>query len=359
MTDQLAYIVALHTIPGLGAIRLKSLLDYFGEPQKAWLASSKEWQQIGIPKNTLVSRSQIQLDPLKYLDQILQSEIRVLSIYDTEYPALLKEIYDPPVVLYYKGDWTKPLSQPCVGIVGTRKISGYGRVVTETFSKALAEAGVTVVSGLARGVDGVAQQTAVNTAGQTIAVLGGGLNKIYPAENVRLAQQIVQDHGVLVSEFPPDYDSVPGNFPARNRIISGLSKGVLVTEAAIISGSLITAKEALEQGREVFAVPGPITTEGSSGTNLLLKNGAHLVTDPQDILDILNINPKASRKESKPIVVSADEQQILDQLSIEQRHIDELVRSCHLNPSSAAATLIRLEIKGLVKNIGGGSYIKL
>lgn len=272
--NNISYLLALHSINGLGPIKLKEILDRFKDPKLAWEAQSKETR-----KN---------LEPESYAEAIKDQGIEWFTIYDEDYPLSLKEIYDPPVVLYYKGEITAQ-DQSAIAVVGTRRMTGYGKAVTEQFAKDLVARGLTIVSGLARGVDSEAHWTALRTGGRTIAVLGGGLNKIYPPENRNLAEEIVKGHGALVSEFPPNNPSLPGNFPARNRIISGLAKAVLVTEAAEDSGSLITARFALEQGREVFAVPGPITSSLSKGPIDLIKAGARLVTNADEILEDLGI----------------------------------------------------------------------
>ncbi|MCL5784725.1 MAG: DNA-processing protein DprA [Patescibacteria group bacterium] len=360
--DNIEYLLALHSINGLGPIRLKAMLDYFQDPQRAWQAEAKEISQIGIPQNVvnLLVETRKKLDPQVYLQNIQKDNISWLTIFDERYPLLLKEIADPPIVLYYKGQ-IKAEDKKAVAIVGTRKVTGYGKMVTEKFARELVAFGVTVVSGLARGVDSQAHQVVVKEGGRTLAVLGGGLNHIFPPENSRLAEEIAQGHGAVLSEFPPNAPSLPGNFPARNRIISGLSLGVLITEAAEDSGSLITAKCALEQGREVFAVPGPITSELSKGPTVLIKQGARLVTEASEILEELGIEkakPTVAKLVSE-VKLSENEQKILEIISRENKHIDEVCRELGLAASEVGATLIKMEILGLVKNLGGGNYTKI
>lgn len=267
----ITYLLALHTIEGLGPIKLKSLIDHFKDPKLAWEAQSKQNR-----KN---------IDPESYADSIKKDGINWVTIYDKNYPKFLKEIYNPPVVLYYRGE-IKPEDQKAIAIVGSRKMTDYGKVITRQFSKELSEANLTIVSGLARGVDTQAHLGAIEAGGRTLAVLGGGLNRIYPPENKGLAEKIAKS-GAVISEFLPNGVCKPGNFPSRNRIISGLSLAVLVTEAASSSGSLITAKLALEQGRDVFAVPGPITSELSRGPIDLIRTGAIPVANAQEILEEL------------------------------------------------------------------------
>lgn len=288
--NNIAYILALHSIDGLGPIRLKAILDYFKDPKLAWEAGSQELLRIGIPKNAveLLLQTRKKLEPESYAEVIKESGINWITIFDENYPKLLAQIYDPPVVLYYKGE-ILPQDGQAVAIVGTRKMTDYGKVVTEQFTRGLVSSGVTIVSGLARGVDTKAHTTSIEENGRTLAVLGGGVNNIFPPENRSLAEKIANGFGAVISEFPPDSPSLPGNFPLRNRIISGLSLATLVVEAAEGSGSLITARLALEQGREVFAVPGPITSYLSKGPIDLIKMGARPVSDAKEILEELGI----------------------------------------------------------------------
>lgn len=358
----IAYLLALHSVNGLGPIRLKALLEYFPGPKTAWEAEAKEFTKIGIPQNVvnLLVETRKKLEPEKYLESIEKSGIKFLTVFDENYPKLLKQIYDPPTVIYYKGE-ILPEDGRAVAVVGTRKVTGYGKLVTESFASDLANSGVTVVSGLARGVDSEAHRAAISSSGRTIAVLGGGLNNVFPPENTRLAVSITEGFGAVVSEFTPDHPPLPGNFPARNRIISGLSLAVLVTEAAEDSGSLITAKCALDQGRDVFAVPGPITSELSRGPALLIKEGARLVTTAGEILEELGMeqNQRSKTKNQKEVSLSESEQIILESLANETKHIDEVCRELGLAASEVSASLVKMEIVGLVKNLGGGSYIKI
>lgn len=354
MVQNISYLLALHSIDGLGPIRLKAILDYFKDPQLAWEASGSELLKIGIPRATvdLLVETRKKLDPQNYMESIQDKDIKWVSLFDETYPKLLSQIYDPPIVIYYKGQMKK--DEKAIAVVGTRKITDYGRVVTEQFVKGLIEAGLTIVSGLARGVDSKAHLTTIRRSGRTIAVLGGGLKNIYPPENKPLAERIVESGGIIFSEFPPDAPSAPGNFPSRNRIISGLSLAVLVTEAAEDSGSLITARLALEQGREVFAVPGPVTSNLSKGPIDLIKDGARAVMNVDEILEELGINKVQSEMD-----LSKDEKQILDILENEKLQIDEICRMLNSKASSISAALLKMEIKGIVQNLGGGTYCKV
>lgn len=358
--NNIPYLLALHSIDGLGPIRLRVVLDYFKDPKLAWEANEEELLKLGIYRNTVnrLIETRKKLEPETYAGKIEDSGIKWITIFDESYPKLLAQIYDPPVVIFYKGepDWDKK----AIGVVGTRKITGYGKVVTEQFTKGLVMGGLTIVSGLARGVDAQAHTTAVQEKGRTIAVLGGGLNYIFPPENRGLAEKIAHGFGAVISEFPPDYPSLPGNFPARNRIISGLSLGVLVIEAAEDSGSLITARSALEQGREVFAVPGPVTSGLSKGPIDLIKQGARAVFSPEEVLEELGI----SRVRSSEFVVrsekdlSEDEKRVLQSLENENRHIDEIGRELQFPSPKISALLLKMEISGLVQSMGAGIYYK-
>lgn len=354
------YLLALHSIDGLGPIRLKAILNYFKDPRLAWEASGSEIKSLGIPQNVLdlLLDTRKKLEPEKYAQSLQKSGIKWVSIFDDNYPKLLSQIYDPPIILFYKGE-ILPGDEQAVGVVGTRKMTGYGRTVTERFTARLVEAGLTIVSGLARGVDSAAHRQALESSGRTIAVLGGGLNNIFPPENTSLAQKIADGAGAVISEFPPNDPPLPGNFPSRNRIIAGLSKAILVTEAASDSGSLITARLAVESGREVFAVPGPVTSNLSQGPIELIREGARIVFDPKEILEELGMgkfqipNYKLQNKD-----LSEDERQVLKVLENETRHIDEIGRLLNFPSAKISATLLKMEISGLVQSLGGGNYCK-
>ncbi|MBI2086369.1 DNA-protecting protein DprA [Candidatus Daviesbacteria bacterium] len=288
--NNIPYLLALHSIEGLGPIKIKAMMDYFKDPKLAWEADLGEIRRIGIPQKVVDNLGEIRnkINPETYAEVIKKNGIKWLTIFDNNYPKLLKQIYDPPAVIYYKGEidnWNKP----AIAVVGTRRMTGYGKIVAEQFTKGLSKAGLTIVSGLARGIDSQAHLSTLAEKGKTIAVLGSGINNIFPPENRSLAAKIVSGYGVVISEFSPDYAALPGNFPARNRIISGLSKAILVIEAAEDSGSMITARLALEQGRDVFAVPGPITSELSKGPINLIRQGAIAVSSSDEILEELGI----------------------------------------------------------------------
>lgn len=355
MTTNSLYLLALHSIDGLGPIRLKAILDYFKDPKLAWEGNSQELVKIGIPKNVveLFLETRKKLAPESYAKIVKASGINWITIFDDNYPKLLSKIYDPPVVLYYKGE-ILPQDAQAIAVVGTRKMTGYGKVITEQFTKGLVAGGLTIVSGLARGVDSAAHKQALTDGGRTIAVLGGGLNNIFPSENTSLAEKIAAGAGAVISEFPPNAPVLPGNFPSRNRIIAGLSKAVLVTEAAADSGSLITARLAAGEGREVFAVPGPVTSLYSRGPINLIKMGAKAVFEPKEILAELGINQVQAS--SRNIQLSVEEKRILAVLENETMHLDEIGRMLNYPSSKISAILLKMEISGLVQNLGSGNY---
>lgn len=298
--EEKKYWVAMTAFPGIGPVRFKLLTDYFGSAKKAYRASERELAETGLRRN-LVSgflKFRSKFDLSSYFVRLKDLGIETVCAEEDNYPILLKEIVDRPPVIYIKilnyipppaGQITKIFKMPAMAVVGTRKVTEYGKKATETIVLGLVENKLVVVSGLARGVDGIAHRQAIDCKGLTIAVLGNGLDSVYPPEHKSLAEEVVKSGGALVSEFPLDTPLARENFPARNRIISGLSLGVVVTEAAESSGSLITASCAAEQGREVFAVPGPITSPLSQGTAQLIKKGAKLVGGIDDIMEELNL----------------------------------------------------------------------
>ena len=353
--------MATSAIPGVGSATFNYLLRYFKTLKKFWEAPREKIDKLKVDTKTRESilSFRAQVDPKIYLGKVYENGIKVTSLLDRTYPANLRSVSDAPAVLYYKGSL---LAQDdlAIGVVGSRNATVYGRQVTDKLVSNLVMSGLTIVSGLARGIDSIAHRAALDVGGRTIAVLGNGVDMIYPPENKALAQKIIEN-GAIVSEFPLGFPSVPSNFPARNRIISGLSLGVLVTEAAVDSGSLITAGQAAEQGREVFAVPGPIISKMSEGTNNLIKEGVHPVTDSADILQVLDIERKQRQiafKETplKGVVKDKTEDMILTLLDGGTKHVDMLVRESGMRTEVVSATLAMMELKGLVKNYGSGVW---
>ncbi len=280
-----------------------------------------------------------------------------ITLKDKNYPELLKKIKNPPQELYIKGKLYPKEKYP-LAVVGTRKVSNYGRQVTDYFVKALAQAGLTIISGLALGVDGLAHRATLEANGRTIAVLGSGLNKIYPTVHKKLAEKIIESGGAVISEYPPDFPASKITFPARNRIISGLSLAVLVIEAPQKSGALLTARYALAQGRKLFVVPGSIYQPNSVGTNYLIKKGAQAVTEPKDILRALKVRASFIKKQ-KTDSLTEQEERLLRFLSKEPINIDELVKRSELKTGEIISCLTALEIKGVLKDLGAGRYVRI
>jgi len=358
--NQLKFWLAFNQISGLGPIRWQRLLNYFPDLETAWQAKTGELIKAGleskIAENITVESKKI--DPEVELDKIKKLNIKVTTILDSSYPKPLKEIYGPPPLLYHYGNLNLE-NDFCLAVVGTRKISAYGKQITSEITKNLARAGLTIISGLALGVDALAHESCLQAGGKTIAVLGSGLDQIYPASNRQLAQKIIEQNGAIISEFPLGTKPFKSNFPLRNRIISGLSLGVLVTEAGLKSGALITTKYALDQNREVFAVPGNVYSQNSQGPNFLIKLGAKTVTVASDILEILNLQQAHNFKTALKIIPENETEKILlDLLDAEPLPVDKLVIQSKLNISVVNSTLSILEMKGYVKNLGGQTYIK-
>jgi DNA processing protein len=355
------YWVAFNRVLGIGPVRFRLLLTYFqNDLALAWRADSRELARAGLDQKTieafLVQRAGI--EPEKELELLAKARISVLTWEDAGYPALLREIDASPPVLYVRGTLTEA-DQFALAVVGTRSAGSYGQQVTERLVTELARGQVTIVSGLALGIDTLAHNAALDAGGRTIAVLACGLNLVYPSRNAKLARRIVESgQGVLISDYPLDVKPESGNFPARNRIISGLSQGVLVVEAGEESGALITAGFALKQGREVFAIPGSIFASRSLGTNRLIQDGARLVLEVKDILDALNLFMIPQQVEvQRALPENTEERVLLALLGHEPVHIDELILSSNLPAPTVTATLTMLELKGLAKSVGQTQFV--
>lgn len=292
------------------------------------------------------------IDPDREYGKLEKQKISFTTIYDEDYPKNLKEIFSPPVVLYYKGD-LNVLNEVCLAVVGSRKFTTYGKNVAEKVVYSLAESGFTIVSGMALGIDTFAHTYALNAKGSTVAVLGCGLDHPYPSSNANLFRQIIDSGGLALSEYMPGKPPLPQHFPARNRIISGLSKGILIIEAGIKSGALITARDGFEQNKDIFAVPGTIFGESSSGTNQLLKMGANLVTSSEDIIEYYGYKTKP-KKVMKP--ANNKEKAIFEALKDEKMHVDKIIKESGLEAQKVISSLTLMEIKGKVKNLGGMVY---
>ena len=352
------YWVGFNLVRGIGPTRLRALLDYFGDIEQAWHAPEPELRSAGLDRrslrNLLATRARCDLD--RELEKIAAIGAHVLTWESPGYPLLLREIADPPPVLYVKGEITAEDAW-AIAVVGTRRASPYGREVTRRLTEALARSGITIVSGLARGIDAEAHWATLRAGGRTIAVLGCGIDKMYPPEHAKLADKIVA-HGALVSDYPLGTEPEGSNFPPRNRIISGLSLGVLVTNAGVRSGAMITADFAGEQGRDVFAVPGSILSNGCAGTNRLVQDGAKVVLRAEDILEELNLTMVAEQAEARQVLpADATEASLLSYLSAEPTHVDELRQQVGLPIAQVTSTLAMMELKGLVRQVGGMNYV--
>lgn len=361
--SDLPYWVAFNRVPGVGPIRLRFLLDFFHDDIKAaWEANHSQLVQAGLDRRTvdsiIKSRPTVNLD--REMALIDQHGVQVLTWNDVDYPKLLRELSAPPPVLYVRGELL-PDDEWAVGIVGTRKMSAYGRRVTEMLVNGLTEAGLTIISGLALGVDGVAHRTALQAGGRTIAVLANGVEKPYPARHRNMAETIVsQGQGALISYYPIGTRPEARNFPPRNRIISGLSLGVIIVEAGERSGALITARYAIDQNREVMAVPGHIFSSTSKGPNQLITQGATPVLSVKSVLDSLDMQMVEPQKVVRQIIATTPlEERVLNQLSSDPRHIDEISQQCSLSSAELSSTLSLLELKGLIRQVGAMSYVRL
>jgi DNA processing protein len=344
-------------VKGIGAARLRAMLDFFGDVQSVWNAPADALKNAGLPisiiENLVKFRSNVCLDEV--YERIQKQNIQVLIWDDDDYPVRLREISNSPPVLYVRGKLTDE-DEWSVAIVGTRRISPYGRQVAERIASKLASSGLTVVSGLALGVDTVAHQSSLSAGGRSLAVLGSGVDRIYPSQNRALAEKLIE-RGALVSDYAPGTPPEANNFPPRNRIISGLSLATVVVEAGLKSGALITANFALEQGREVFAVPGNIFAPQSRGPNRLIQNGANPLLDPQQILEVLDLTRVTEQREARVVLPSnATEAQLFEILGHEPMHVDDMSTQTELPIDKVIATLAFMELKGMVRQVGGMRY---
>ncbi len=356
--DSLRYYIAFNLVQGIGPARLRGLLDAFGDIGRAWHASADALVAAGLDRRSLdnLRETRARVDLEDELRKIAAAGVRVFTWESADYPQLLREIPAPPPVLYVRGR-LEPEDAWAVAVVGTRRASAYGREVTHRLASELARSGITVVSGLARGIDGVAHRAALEAGGRTLAVLGCGVDQVYPPEHRELARQIAA-HGALISEYPLGTPPEAGNFPPRNRLISGLSLGVLITEAGRGSGALITADYAAEQGRDVFAVPGPIFAAASGGTNRLIQDGAKVVLETADILRELNLSMAAEQSQAREVLPASEiEATLLSHLEAGPVHVDELGRAAGLPIAQVTSTLALMELKGMIRQVGGMKYV--
>ena len=355
------YWVAFTLIPKLGAVRFRLLEGCFGSLEAAWDATPRELKAAGIDGKTAraVADHRDGISPDDEMEKLREAGVRALTWNDPSYPPRLKEIHDPPPVLYVRGE-ILPADERSVAIVGTRRATTYGREAARMLARNLAGSGVTIVSGLARGIDSAAHRAALDGGGRTIAVFGCGLDTIYPAEHRKLAADIL-DRGALVSEHPLGTRPDARNFPRRNRLISGMTLGSLVVEAGEVSGALLTVRQALEQNREVFCVPGSIFSPVSRGTNTLIQEGAKLVMSHTDVLEELNLTAVSHQIEMREMLQPSDgnESAVLEQIGHEPLHIDEIRRRCRLPIAVVSSTLAMMELKGMVHQVGGMNYTRV
>ncbi len=349
-------------VKGLGPQRVRQLVSYFKNPQLVFKASKSELCKVeGVDlKLANIIHSYKEFDFGNYeMERAEKVKSNIVTFWDDEFPALLRKIYDPPVVLYTKGTLLKN-REDCIGVVGTRGITSYGKKTTVKIVKELAGVGISIVSGLARGVDSAAHRETLKAGGRTLAVLGNGIDFVYPPENNKLAEEI-SENGVVISEFPIGTNPDAGNFPQRNRIISGLSHGLLVVEAGNRSGAILTALNAIDQNRDVFAVPGRITDKMSIGTNRLIKNGAIPVKSGEEILNIVKnrlFKPLAPRQQTIRLNLTDEERILVEMLGDHPLHIDEIVELAQLDITKALSMLLQLELKGAVIQLSGKQFAR-
>lgn len=357
--EQLFYL-GFAVFPGIGPAKFQLLLSSFETAENAWDASVEDLTEvIGEKLAEELGDFRKRFAPQKYAKELEEKGIGWVSLIDEVYPRLLKKIKNPPFVIFYKGDPSLLGAEKTIGIVGTRSISQYGREVTEMLTRELVAQDFVIVSGLALGVDGVAHETCLESGGKTIAVLGSGVDICTPANHQKLYDRILAHDGLIVSILPPGEQPNKGSFPARNKIIAGLSLGVIVTEGTVDSGALYTADFARDMGRPVFSVPGPITSRLSAATSGLLKKGAIPVTSAEDVVDSLGIIALDKALTVKREALRGDtfeEQEILDLLQNEPLHFNEIVRKIGKDSKAIGSLLTLMELKGFVKSLGDGKY---
>ena len=374
MSESIPFWMALTRIDGLGIRGCHKLIEHFGSPQAAYMASLTELESCGVPARVAqaIFAQEALKDAEKEVERVRKADCQLIAFDSENYPPLLKQIPDAPLLLYVRGD-AKVLSQYAVAVVGSRRPSAYGSSVAHRLAHDLARRQLVVVSGLARGVDSAAHRGALEAQGKTVAVLGSGIDVIYPRENKRLADEIAKS-GAVISEFPLGTGPTPENFPIRNRIISGLSLGVVIVEAAEYSGSLITARLALEQNREVFAVPGNITSAQSFGPNHLIKQGAKLVDQWMDVIEEfpsevrMQLLPPAEASEGEPMGAQAaslfeasltpEQKAVFEVLRVDQAlFVDDIAIAAKVSSPKVLGALLELEMNGLIRQLPGKNFI--
>ncbi|HEY7356004.1 MAG TPA: DNA-processing protein DprA [Ktedonobacterales bacterium] len=363
--EELAHWLVFTRVRGIGPARFQKLLDFFGDAATAWRGGQDDLLAAGLDARTtqsLLAQRKATPDALRELELLARHNITALPLPDPAYPALLREIYLPPSLLYLRGTLTAA-DEWAISIVGTRKATAYGLQATNKLAGDLAQQQITIISGLARGIDTAAHQAALTAGGRTIAVLGCGLDIVYPPENAKLAARIVEQ-GALVSEFPLGTKPEASNFPARNRIISGLSRGVLVIEAPLNppSGALITTRFALDQNRDVFALPGSIFSRASDGTNKLIQDGAKLVMQATDILEDLQMQQAPQQQAMREHLPASNTEGVILALlaaAPEPLHSDEICRATGLPASEVSGALLMMHLKGMIVDLGSMRYARV
>lgn len=356
------YNAALAHFPKITYSRYKRLSGYFSNLALLWTTELDDLTKAGLEKQIayefIVWREEHPIGKIE--ENLAKEKIHTVSLGEPGYPKLLAQIADPPHTIFVRGKLPAD-NIPTIAVVGTRRHTTYAKQITSEIVRPLATQGIVIVSGLALGIDGIAHSETLSVGGTTIAVLGSGINKqyIYPSSHRHLAEKIIEMGGAVISEYPPEFLPTQYSFPARNRIIAGLALGTVVIEAPTGSGSLITARCALDYNREVFAIPHPITSPLGVGNNNLLKMGAHLVTEASDITDALNLlNLKQTTLNKEPTMASAAEAAIWSVLSREPKHINNIIKDSGLDSSAVNSTLILMEMKGIAKNLGGMNYVR-
>jgi len=362
MLTEKIFINAFNLVGNIGSVSFKKISSNFSSMESAWQASEQKLKDAGLDEKIVadIISKRKDIDPKIEFKKLAKNEINIITIKDAEYPQQLKEIHNPPIALYVSGN-IKPEDKFSLGVVGSRKPSIYGKQVVAQIVADLVEKGLTIVSGLAYGIDAIAHRNSIENKGRTLAIIGSGLDRdsLYPSENYNLARQIIEKNaGAVISEYPIGTPAFKQHFPMRNRIISGLSLGVIIIEAAEKSGALITAQHAIDQNREVFAIPGSIYSQNSIGPNKLIQAGAKLVLTANDIFEELNLEIISARKQTIEFETK-EENLIFNALSGESTHIDKIVNLTKLDTAMVSANLTIMEIKGIIKNIGGMNYIKI
>ncbi len=355
------YWIAFASIEIIGSKFIQTLYEHFGDIERAWNVSRSDMLLLGRPLQNNADeflRQRDKTSPDDCINYILNNNINYITYEDANYPGLLRQISNPPMVLFYKGNLEECNLERTLAVVGSRRASDSARQNLRNILLGFKGTDITIVSGMAEGIDTVAHKSAIEAGVKTIAVLGGGFNNIFPKSNMKLYNEIISGNGAVMSEYWPDFQPMPFRFPVRNRIVSGLSKGTLVAEAALKSGALITANLTLEQNRELMCMPGAISNPNTEGVFKLLKQGAALVTNTEDILNALNWKINIStEKESQAEGLSENEVKVLEEIKLNALCFDELILKTNLNINDLMIILTQLEIKGLIKQADGNKYI--